>query len=50
MSLFKRSIGFVVRLLAPVEVHYTPDTMSYHSAGDDRELRFSPTSALRRYY
>ena len=34
----------------PVEGHYAQDPIAYHSQPDERELRFSPTSALRRHY
>jgi hypothetical protein len=40
----------VIEFLAPVEPHCTPDTVAYHAQADDRELRFSRSSALRRHY
>ena len=40
----------VTELLAPVEAHYAIDAVAYHERSDERELRFSPISALRRHY
>jgi hypothetical protein len=40
----------VTEFVAPAGPHDTPDTVAYHAQPDDRELRFSPSSALRRHY
>jgi hypothetical protein len=40
----------VTELVASSDADYTLDSVAYHVQADDRELRFSPSSALRRYY
>jgi hypothetical protein len=42
--------SLIAAFLQPVETHYALDPIAYHSQPDERELRFSPASALRRYY
>jgi hypothetical protein len=40
----------VTELVASSDADYTLDSVAYRVQADDRELRFSPSSALRRYY
>jgi hypothetical protein len=40
----------VIEFVAPAETHYMLDSVAYHAQADDRELRFSPSTALRRHY
>ena len=40
----------VTELVASSDADYTLDSVAYHVQADDRELRFSPSSVLRRYY
>lgn len=40
----------IAELFAPDEVAQAADTIAYHGQADDRELRFSPASVLRRHY
>ena len=41
----------VAEFISPVEAHnFDLNTAAYHGQTDERELRFSPSSALRRHY
>jgi hypothetical protein len=50
MAILNAIIKLATEFVTPVEAHYTHDTVAYHAHADDRELRFSPSSALRRHY
>ena len=50
MAILNHIKGFIAAFVQPVEANYALDPIAYHSQPDERELRFSPTSALRRHY
>ena len=50
MAIFKHIKSIIATLVQPVEADRMLDTVAYHSKPDERELRFSPTSVLRRHY
>jgi hypothetical protein len=50
MTVLNHIKNFIAAFAQPVEAYYTLDPIAYHSEPDEREFRFSPTSALRRHY
>ena len=50
MTVLNRIKNFLTAITQPVEAAYTPDSIAYHSQPDERELRFSRSNVLRRYY
>jgi hypothetical protein len=50
MTVLNRIKNFVAAFVQPVEAGYAPDSIAYHSQPDERELRFSRSNVLRRYY
>jgi hypothetical protein len=50
MTVLNRIKNFVAAFVQPVEAGYAPDSIAYHSRPDERELRFSRSDVLRRYY
>ena len=50
MTVLNRIKNFMAALMQPVEVGYAPDPTAYRSWPEERELRFSGSSVLRRYY
>ena len=49
MTVLNRIKNFVAAFVQPVEAGYAPDSIAY-SQPDERELRFSRSDVLRRYY
>jgi hypothetical protein len=50
MTVLNHIKSFIAAFVQPVEAHYTLDPIAYHSQPDERELRFSRSNVLRRYY
>ena len=50
MTVFNRIKSFLAAFVQPVEAGHAPDSIAYHSQPDERELRFSRSNVLRRYY
>jgi hypothetical protein len=50
MAILNHIKSLIAAFVMPVEAHYMLDTTAYHSQPDERELRFSPSSVLRRHY
>ena len=50
MAIIQHIKKFVVEFVTSAEANETADAIAYHAQADDRELRFSRTSVLRRYY
>ena len=50
MTVLNRIKNFVAAFVQPVEAGDAPDSIAYHSRPDERELRFSRSDVLRRYY
>jgi hypothetical protein len=50
MAVLNRIKNFIVAFVQPVEAGYAPDAVAYHSQPNERELRFSRSNVLRRYY
>ena len=50
MTVLNDTKSLIAAFLQAIETHYALDPVAYHSQPDEREFRFSPTSALRRHY
>jgi hypothetical protein len=50
MIILKIIKKLVFEFVAPVEAHFTLDTIAYHAQPDHGQLRLSPSSALGRHY
>jgi hypothetical protein len=49
MAILSAIKKLVIEFVAPVEANYSLDSVAYHAQADDRELRFTPSSVLRRH-
>ena len=50
MTVLNRIKNLVAAFVQSVEAGYAPYSIAYHSQPDERELRFSRSDVLRRYY
>jgi hypothetical protein len=50
MAILNAIKNLVIEFVTPVEADYSLDSVAYHAQADDRELRFTPSSVLRRHY
>jgi hypothetical protein len=50
MTVLNRIKNLVAAFVQSVEAGYAPDSIAYRSQPDERELRFSRSDVLRRYY
>lgn len=50
MGIFNRIRDIFLSFVRPADTPCEIDAGAYHSQPDERELRFSPSSVLRRHY